>query len=86
MNRNRPKLAQKGPKRDRKAQAKWDRQHLRTVSTKLDRATYEELKAVCDRWNMTPYAVLRRLLITHVVGRSLPWDVEELRRSSPPHP
>lgn len=57
-------------KLDRTAQAKWDRKHLRTVSTKLRKEDYDELIDRCMLWGISPYEEMRRLLMAHVIGRS----------------
>lgn len=55
------KLAQSG-KSPPKRQRKWDKKHLRTVSTKVTRREYEELKALCNARCTTVYAVMQELL------------------------
>ena len=59
-------------KQDRSRQAKWDRRHIRTVSTKLRKNEYNELLDICALWNVKPYTLLRRLLRVHVLGRADP--------------
>lgn len=59
-------------KQDRTRQAKWDRRHIRTVSTKLRKNEYNELLDICALWNVKPYTLLRRLLRVHVLGRDDP--------------
>ncbi|WP_294855810.1 hypothetical protein [uncultured Oscillibacter sp.] len=56
-----PKPAQSG-KGPPKRQLKWDKKHLRTVSTKVTRREYEALKAVCAARCTTVYAVMQELL------------------------
>jgi hypothetical protein len=43
-------------------QAKWDREHLRTVTTKMTRRKYEIFKRDCEAERTTPYALLGRLI------------------------
>lgn len=50
-------------------QLKWDKKHLRTVSTKLRKEEYCALLDACMLWGETPYSLLRRLLRSHVLGR-----------------
>lgn len=59
-------------KQDRTRQAKWDKRHIRTVSTKLRKNKYNELLDICALWNVKPYTLLRRLLRVHVLGRDDP--------------
>ena len=59
-------------KQDRTRQAKWDRRHIRTVSTKLRKNEYNELLDICALRNVKPYTLLRRLLRVHVLGRDDP--------------
>ena len=47
---------------DRSRQAKWDRLHMRTVSTKLRKEEYEELMDYCIRRGTKPYTLLRRIM------------------------
>lgn len=60
-----PKKGDKG----RKRRLKWDKKHLRTVSTKLRKEEYCALLDACMLWGETPYSLLRRLLRSHVLGR-----------------
>jgi hypothetical protein len=46
----------------RNRQQKWDKKHLRTVSTKVSQAEYEEIRACCKARATTPYAVLQDFL------------------------
>lgn len=46
---------------DRDRQAKWDGEHMATVSTKLRRREYLELRAECVARGTTPYALLKNL-------------------------
>lgn len=56
-----PKAAESG-KVPAKRQRKWDKKHLRTVSTKVSRREYEHLKALCAARCTTVYAVTQELL------------------------
>ena len=47
---------------DRERQAKWDGENMATVSTKLRRREYMELRALCVAYHTTPYAVLQHLV------------------------
>lgn len=47
-------------KRDR--QAKWDRENLATISTKLPRKEWIEFKEECWIMGETPYGILRRIV------------------------
>lgn len=55
---------------DRKRQAIWDARHLRTVSTKLRKEDYAALLDVCVLRGTTPYALLRRLIRSDVLGKN----------------
>lgn len=46
---------------DRDRQAKWDGENMATVSTKLRRREYLELRAECVARGTTPYALLKNL-------------------------
>lgn len=63
------KALQKQRKIARKRQEKWDKQHLRTVSTKLRKEEYAALVDICMLWGIKPYTLLRRLVRVHVLGR-----------------
>lgn len=52
---------------DRDRQAKWDGENMATVSTKLRRREYLELRAECVARGTTPYALLRRMIRTWMV-------------------
>lgn len=54
---------------ERKPQAKWDKKHLRTVSTKLNKEEYCEFVDICYRVNDTPYGVLQRYIRRDILGR-----------------
>lgn len=54
---------------DRTRQAKWDKKHLRTVSTKLRKEEYAALVDVCMLSGDKPYTVLRRLIRSQLLGR-----------------
>ena len=56
-------------KLDRGRQAKWDKRHMRTVSTKLRKEEYAELLDTCMLWGVKPYTLIRRLVRVHVLGR-----------------
>lgn len=43
-------------------QAKWDRQHVRTASTRLPMEEYVALKAECAAEGTTVYALTQKLL------------------------
>ena len=60
---------QKQRKIARKRQEKWDKQHLRTVSTKLRKEEYAALLDMCMLWGIKPYTLIRRLVRVHVLGR-----------------
>lgn len=60
---------QKQRKIARKRQEKWDKQHLRTVSTKLRKEEYAALLDMCMLWGIKPYTLVRRLVRVHVLGR-----------------
>ena len=47
---------------ERERQAKWDGENMATVSTKLRRREYLELRALCVAYHTTPYAVLQHLV------------------------
>ena len=47
---------------ERERQARWDAAHLRTASTKLTAAEYENLRRACESEHMTVYGLIRRLL------------------------
>ena len=49
-------------KMDRTRQAKWDRLHMRTVSTKLRKGEYEDLLDYCALHGTHPYTLLRRMI------------------------
>ena len=52
---------------DRDRQAKWDCEHMATVSTKMLRGEYQMLRAMCLAQGITPYALLRRMIRTWMV-------------------
>lgn len=47
---------------ERDRQAKWDGENMATVSTKMRRREYLELRALCVAYHTTPYAVLQHLV------------------------
>ena len=47
---------------ERERQARWDAAHLRTASTKMTAAEYENLRRACESERMTVYGLIRRLL------------------------
>lgn len=63
------KALQKQRKIARKRQEKWDKQHLRTVSTKLRKEEYAALVDICMLRGIKPYTLLRRLVRVHILGR-----------------
>ena len=52
---------------DRERQARWDYEHISTVSTKMLRGEYMQLRAMCLAQGTTPYALLRLLIRTWMV-------------------
>lgn len=63
---------EKKPKYDRKSQAKWDKVHLRTVSTKLSKGEYESFYDFCMLHGETPYSVVRRMIRRNILGVTSP--------------
>lgn len=57
---------------DRKRQAIWDSRHLRTVSTKLRKEDYAALLDVCMLRGTSPYALLRRMIRSDLLGLPSP--------------
>lgn len=47
---------------ERNRQAKWDKLHLRTVSTHLTYKEWARLRAICDAEGKTPYRLLQDYL------------------------
>ena len=52
---------------ERDRQARWDYEHINTVSTKMLRGEYMQLRAMCLAQGTTPYALLRLLIRTWMV-------------------
>lgn len=52
---------------ERDRQARWDYEHINTVSTKMLRGEYMQLRAMCLAQETTPYALLRLLIRTWMV-------------------
>ena len=52
---------------ERDRQAKWDGENMATVSTKMRRREYLELRAMCVARGTTPYALLRQLIRSWMV-------------------
>ena len=52
---------------DRERQARWDYEHINTVSTKMLRGEYMQLRSMCLAQGTTPYALLRLLIRTWMV-------------------
>ena len=52
---------------ERDRQAKWDGENMATVSTKMLRGEYMQLRAMCLAQGTTPYALLRLLIRTWMV-------------------
>lgn len=50
----------------RRAQAKWDKRHLVTVSTHLTRRQWEALRRICARNHVTVYAIVREFLLQYI--------------------
>ena len=53
---------------ERDRQAKWDGENMATVSTKMRRREYLELRAMCVARGTTPYALLQRMLRSWMVA------------------
>lgn len=53
----------------RTAQRRWDKKHMRTVSTKLTVEEYDAMMEILAAWGTTPYATLQKLIRAHVIGR-----------------
>lgn len=51
-----------GPKQDRSRQARWDANHLITMSCRVPVETAEVFRQACQREGSTPYAVLREFV------------------------
>ena len=47
----------------RRANLKWDRRNLATVSCKLRRIEAQAFQAYCEEMGKTPYAVVRELIL-----------------------
>lgn len=60
------------PKFERGAQAKWDKVHLRTVSTKLSKSDYAAFYDLCMLHGETPYSVMRRMIRRDILGTAPP--------------
>lgn len=71
---------------NRDRQARWDKNGLKTVSTKLPRAQAEEFEALCESEGTTKYAVLRNFVVLYAARlrmrkrKEVP-PVDETRRS-----
>lgn len=52
---------------DRERQAKWDGENMATVSTKMRRREYLELRAMCVARGTTPYALLQSMIRSWMV-------------------
>ena len=52
---------------DRERKERWDYEHINTVSTKMLRGEYMQLRAMCLAQGTTPYALLRLLIRTWMV-------------------
>ena len=46
----------------RNRQARWDKAHMRTCTTKMTRAEYETFRRQCAATGTTPYGLLLRLI------------------------
>lgn len=68
MNEKGVKSMEKRPKYDRVSQAKWDKQHLRTVSTKLSKGEFETFYDFCMLHGETPYSIVRRMIRRDILG------------------
>ena len=55
---------------DRDRQAKWDGENMATVSTKMRRREYLELRAMCVARGTTPYALLRQLIRKWIIKKA----------------
>ena len=53
---------------ERDRQAKWDGENMATVSTKMRRREYMELRTMCVAQGTTPYALLQRMLRSWMVA------------------
>lgn len=49
-------------KGNRIPQAKWDKEHIRSATTKLTVPEMERFKGICKRKGTTPYAVMRYMI------------------------
>lgn len=52
---------------DRERQARWDYEHINTVSTKMLRGEYMQLRAMCVARGTTPYALLQSMIRSWMV-------------------
>lgn len=53
----------------RAAQARWDKEHLRTVTTKLSKEDYAIFRDKCMLYGHTPYSMTKQLIYDHVLGK-----------------
>ena len=53
----------------RSRQARWDRQHMRTVSCRIRSEQYERFKAACRMRGETPYQVLQSAILRRIGDR-----------------
>lgn len=72
MNEKGVKSVEITPKFERGAQAKWDKVHLRTVSTKLSKSDYAAFYDFCMLHGETPYSVMRRMIRRDILGVTPP--------------
>ena len=53
---------------ERERQARWDYEHISTVSTKMLRGEYMQLRAMCLAQGTTPYALLQSMIRSWMVA------------------
>lgn len=51
------------------SQRKWDKEHMKTVSCRLDRKTAEEFAAKAADEGKTPYAILKEFIYQYLYGK-----------------
>lgn len=56
-------------KYERKAQERWDKEHLKTISTRMSVEEANAFRDACMTWGDTPYSYLKRHIRQNILGR-----------------
>lgn len=59
----------------RLAKNKWSREHMGTVSCRVDKETKEKFISVCRKNGRVPNEVLKNFIMDYIVSDGKPWQV-----------